>query len=59
MIPGAVHGSPGIYLTAEESPEPQVGDRLMKGLCDQSSPQMVPLTYKLGIAGAHSYFVVS
>ena len=39
MIPGAVHRSPGICLTAEEnSKKPQLGDRLMKGLCDQSSP---------------------
>ena len=37
MIPGAVHRSPGICLTAEKSPgKPQLGDRLMKGLCDQS-----------------------
>ena len=36
MIPGAVHRSPGIYLTAEENPEkPQLRDRLMKELCDQ------------------------
>ena len=28
MIPGAVYRSPGIYLTAEESPgKPQLGDR--------------------------------
>ena len=33
MILGAVHRSPGIYLTAEENPrKPQLGDRLMKGL---------------------------
>ena len=39
MIPGAAHRSPGICLTAEENPgKPQLGDRLMKGLCDQSSP---------------------
>ena len=31
MIPGAVHRSPGICLTAEENPgKPQLGDRLMK-----------------------------
>ena len=37
MILGAVHRSPGIYLTAEENPrKPQLGDRLMKRLCDQS-----------------------
>ena len=35
MILGAVHRSPGICLTAEENPrKPQLGDRLMKGLCD-------------------------
>ena len=38
MILGAVHRSPGICLTAEENPgKPQLGDRLMKGLCEQSS----------------------
>ena len=41
MTLGAVHRSPGICLTAEENPrKPQLGDRLMKGLCDQSPPQM-------------------
>ena len=41
MILGAVHRSPDICLTAEENPrKPQLGDRLMKGLYDQSSPQM-------------------
>ena len=41
MILGAVHRSPGICLTAEENPrKPQLGDCPMKGLCDQSSPQM-------------------
>ena len=40
MILGAVHRSPSICLTAEEnSRKLQLGDRLMKGLCDQSSPQ--------------------
>ena len=35
MILGAVHRSPGICLIAEENPiKPQIGDRLMKGLCD-------------------------
>ena len=35
--------SPSICLTAEEKPrKPQVGDRLMKGLCNQSSPKMGP-----------------
>ena len=39
MIPGAMHRSPGSCLTAEENPgKLQLGDRLVKGLCDQSSP---------------------
>ena len=43
MIPEAVDRSPGICLTAEENPgKPQLGDRLLKGLCDQSLPQMGP-----------------
>ena len=47
MIPGAVHRSSGICLTAEENPgKPQLGDRLMKGLCDHSSPQMESLSFK-------------
>ena len=41
MILEAVHRSPGICVTAEENPrKPHPGDHLMKGLCDQSSPQM-------------------
>ena len=48
MILGAVHRSSGICLTAEENPKkPQLGDRLMKGMCNQSSPQM-------GSEGSHS-----
>ena len=47
MILGAVHKSPGICLTAEENArKPQLGDRLMEGLCDQSSPQMESLSSK-------------
>ena len=47
MILGAVHRSPGICLTAEETPrKPQLGGRLMKGLCDQSSPQMGSISSK-------------
>ena len=43
MILGAVNKSPGIFLTAKENNrKPQLGDRLMKGLCDQSLPQMGP-----------------
>ena len=39
--PGAVHRSPGICLTAEENPrKPQLGNRVMKGLCDQSLLQV-------------------
>ena len=44
MILGAVQRSPGFCLKGEANPrKPQLGDRLMKGLCDQSSPQMGPL----------------
>ena len=44
-IPGAVHRSPGICLTAEENPKKsQLGDLLMKGRCDQSLPQMGSLS---------------
>ena len=38
MILGAVHRSLDICLTAEV--KSQLGDHLMKGLCDQSSSQM-------------------
>ena len=49
IILGAVHRSPNICLIAEENPkQPQLGDHLMKRLCDQSSPQMGSLSYKLG-----------
>ena len=38
MIPGVVHRSPGICLTAEETPgKPQLGDHLMKRLYNQLS----------------------
>ena len=47
MVLGAVDRSPGICLTAEENPrKPQLGDRVMKGLCNQSSPQMRSLSSK-------------
>ena len=47
IILGAVHRSPGSCLTAEENPRiPQLEDRLMKGLYDQSSPQMESLSSK-------------
>ena len=48
MILGAVHRSPGICLTAEENPrKPQLGDRLMKRLCDESSPQTLSKICKI------------
>ena len=47
MILGAVHRSPGICLNAEKNPgKPQLGYRLMKGLSDQSLPQMGFLSSK-------------
>ena len=48
MTPGAVHRSPGISFTAEEIPRKphQLGDRLMKGLLDQSFSQMGSLSSK-------------
>ena len=47
ITPGAVYRSPGIYLTAEENPRKSpLGDRLMKGLCDQTLPQMGSLSTK-------------
>ena len=49
MIPGAVLRSPDICLAAEENPgKPKLGDRLMKVLYDQSSPQMESFTFKWG-----------
>ena len=47
MVLRAVHRSPGICLTAQETPrKPHLEDRLMKELCDQSSPQMESLSSK-------------
>ena len=47
MMSVAVHRSPSIYLTADENPgKPQLGDRLMKALWDQSLPQMGSLSSK-------------
>ena len=47
MILRAVHRSTGIFLTAEENAKkPQLRDRLIKGLCDQSSPQLGSLSSK-------------
>jgi hypothetical protein len=43
MIPGTVHRHNDICLTAGENPgKPQLGDRLIKGLCDLSSPEWGP-----------------
>ena len=54
LIPGAAHRSPGICLTAEESSgKPQLGDRLMKGLCYQSSPQMGVTFLQMRTMGSH------
>ena len=53
MILGAVHRSPDISLTAEENPrKPQLGDRLTKELCDQSSPHGVPFLQMRSV-GSH------
>ena len=47
MILGAVHRS-CVCLTDEENlRNPQLGDRLLKGLCHQSSPQMGYLLKKI------------
>ena len=49
IILGAMHRSPDICLTVEENPrKPQLGDRVMKELCDQSLPQMGFLSSKRG-----------
>jgi hypothetical protein len=41
IILEVLHRSPDICLTAEGNPgKSQLGDCLMKGLCDQSLPQM-------------------
>ena len=54
IIPGAEHRSPGICLMAEKNPrKPQLEDRLIKGLCDQSSPQMGSLSTMRSV-GSHS-----
>ena len=55
MILWAEHRFPGICLTAEENPrKPQIGDRLMKGLCDQSSPQMGSISLQMRSVVSHS-----
>ena len=54
MILGAVHKPHGIYRTVEENPEkPQLRNRLMKGLCNQSSPQIGPFLQMMSV-GSHS-----
>jgi len=54
MILRAVHRSPGICLTAEENPrKPQLGDHQMKGLCDQSIPQMGSHPNEVGRIAQH------
>ena len=43
MISGAVHRSPGIYLTAEETPgKLRLGDSLMKAVGPVIAPNGVP-----------------
>ena len=55
IIRGPVHNSPDISLTTEENPrKPQLGDRLMKGLCDQSSPQMESLFHQMRSVRSYS-----
>ena len=54
MILGAVHRSPGICLIAEQNPrKSELGDRLMKGLCDLSSPQMRIPYFLMKSVGSH------
>ena len=54
MIPGAVHRS-GICLKDEENPEkPQLGDCLMKGLCDQSSASNGVFFFQMRSVRSHS-----
>ena len=49
IILGSVHRSPGICITAEENhANSQLGDCLMKGLCDQLLLQMGSLSSKRG-----------
>ena len=47
MIPKTVHISPGNCLMVKKNSEkPQLGDRVMNGLCEKSLPQMGSLTSK-------------
>ena len=55
MVLGAVHRSPGICLTAEENPrKPQLGDRLMKGLCGQVIASNEVPFLKIRSVGSHN-----
>jgi hypothetical protein len=55
MILGAAHRSPGIYLTAEEYPrKPHLGERRMKGLCDQSLHQIGVFFLQMRSVRSHS-----
>ena len=54
MIPGAMHRSPGICLTAEETPEKyQIGDRLMKVMEPVIALNGVPYL-QMRLVGSHS-----
>ena len=45
MIPGTVHRSPGIFLTAEENPgKSQLAERLMKGCATSHRFNLGPFT---------------
>ena len=55
IILGAVYRSPGICLTAEEKPrKPQLGNRLMKGLYNQSSPKLGYLFLQMRSVGSQT-----
>ena len=54
MILGTVQSSPGICLIAEENPrKPQLGDRIMKRLCDQPASNGVSFLH-MRLVGSHS-----
>ena len=55
MILGTVHRSPGICITVGENPrKPQLGNCVMKGLCEQSLSQMGPFPpYEVGRISQH------
>ena len=55
VIMGAVHRSLGICLTAKENPrKPQLGDHLMKGLYNQSSPKLGYLFLQMRSVGSQT-----